>query len=245
MYYDTEQPLQSTDFNKLCRQLLANSDEEKEALRYVLSEFFTLTGDVYTHNYCDGQIEKYRTATSAKAKAGLASAESKKKKVLERVEQRTNKKEHAHNKSSTETNTRSTSVTNHKPLTNNHKPITTLKPTGVPSELWDDFLQIRKELKARNTERAIKSLVTELEKLQEAGHDMTQVIEQSIRSSWKDVYPIKAKDKANGHDSSKWWESDQETLAMQKSLGLSSIGGESWKDLRGRIRIEVERRTHG
>lgn len=124
LYYDTEQPLQSVDFGRLCRQVMAHSDEEKEALKYVLSEFFVLTGDVYTHNYCDEQIEKFRTGISAKAKAGVASAEAKKQKAAQRINERVNKKEQANNEPTTEVNTRSTAVTNQEPITNNHKPRT-------------------------------------------------------------------------------------------------------------------------
>ena len=124
LYYDTEQPLQSVDFGRLCRQVMAHSDEEKEALKYVLSEFFALTGDVYTHNYCDEQIEKFRTGISAKAKAGVASAEAKKQKAAQRINERVNKKEQANNEPTTEVNTRSTAVTNQEPITNNHKPRT-------------------------------------------------------------------------------------------------------------------------
>jgi uncharacterized protein YdaU (DUF1376 family) len=119
-----EQPLQSTDFSRLCRQVLAHSDEEKEALKYVLGEFFTLTGDVYTHNYCDEQIEKYKTGISAKAKAGVASAEAKKQKAAQRIDERINKKEHVNNESTTEINTCSTAVTNQEPLTINQEPLT-------------------------------------------------------------------------------------------------------------------------
>lgn len=64
-------------------------------------------------------------------------------------------------------------------------------PEFVPSELWDDFLAIRKGLKAKNTTPAIKALITELKKLKDKGHDPVAVINQSIRASWKDVYPVK------------------------------------------------------
>jgi hypothetical protein len=64
-------------------------------------------------------------------------------------------------------------------------------PDFVPEALWNDFLAIRKGLKAKNTVPAIKALITELKKLQEQGHSPVDVINQSIRSSWKDVYPIK------------------------------------------------------
>ena len=132
LYYDTEQPLQAVDFGRLCRQVMANSEEEKEALRYVLSEYFVLTGEVYTHNYCDEQIEKFHNAISAKAKAGMASAESKKQKAAQRINERTNKLKQANKDNLTEINTCLTDVTNHKPETNNQEPIKTSTNTHIP-----------------------------------------------------------------------------------------------------------------
>ena len=43
MYYDEEKPL-SADLVRLERKVLAFNDEEKEALKYVLGEYFELTG---------------------------------------------------------------------------------------------------------------------------------------------------------------------------------------------------------
>jgi uncharacterized protein YdaU (DUF1376 family) len=110
LYYDSEQPLPANDFNELCRDVLAFTDDEKTDVKYILGKFFILTGDVYTHVYCDEQIEKYRSISTAKSMAGKASAEAKK------------------NRAQQIANARSTRVqqnsTNNKPLTINHKPIT-------------------------------------------------------------------------------------------------------------------------
>ncbi len=76
LYYDSEKPLQADNFDRLARLVLANSDDERAALKYVLSEFFTLSGDLYTHDYCDEQIEKFYSNTTAKAFAGKASAKA-------------------------------------------------------------------------------------------------------------------------------------------------------------------------
>jgi len=111
LYYDTEQPLPAVSFDKLCRLVLAHSDDEKTALKAVLDEFFVLTGEVYSHDYCDEQIEKYRTNSSIKSKAGKASAEARKVKSEQRKAQRKQT-----------LNTCSTDVqltSNHKPITNN------------------------------------------------------------------------------------------------------------------------------
>lgn len=81
LYYDTEQPLPADDFDRLARRVIAVTEEEKAALKYVLEEFFTLDGDVYRHERCELEIEKYRTVNNVKSKAGKASAEARKKKA--------------------------------------------------------------------------------------------------------------------------------------------------------------------
>jgi uncharacterized protein YdaU (DUF1376 family) len=73
LYYDEEKPITS-DFNKLCRVLIAVTDEEKEALKYVLDSFFTLSNGFYMHKYCEEVIDKYAGNTNAKSMAGKASA---------------------------------------------------------------------------------------------------------------------------------------------------------------------------
>ena len=110
-YYDTESPL-SDDFERLAKRLLCFSDEEKDALESVLSEFFTLTDAGYVNERCESEIVKYRANTSAKAMAGKASAEARKKRLTERQ------------RKSTRVQRKSTRVHNQEPITNNHKPIT-------------------------------------------------------------------------------------------------------------------------
>ena len=46
LYYDSEQPL-TGDVNRLCRKVIAVTDDEKQALDYVLSEFFELINGEY------------------------------------------------------------------------------------------------------------------------------------------------------------------------------------------------------
>ena len=64
-------------------------------------------------------------------------------------------------------------------------------PPDIPPDLWKDFLAVRQKLKAVNSERAIGLLHAELEKLKAQGQSPSAVIEQSIRNSWKDIYPIR------------------------------------------------------
>ena len=138
LYYDTEQPLPAADFDRLCRRVLANSDEERAALQFVLDEFFELTGDVYTHDFCDEVIEKYHSATTAKAKAGKASAEARKRKAAAkkqaRKEQKSTGVKQPLNGRSTD---RQQNSTNQKPLTSNQEPLTPHTPQGGESEVLE------------------------------------------------------------------------------------------------------------
>lgn len=77
LYYDTESVL-FDDVDKLSRRLLCVSEEEKIALKTVLSEFFIKTDGGFFHERCESEISKYRANTSAKARAGQASAAKRK-----------------------------------------------------------------------------------------------------------------------------------------------------------------------
>ncbi len=136
LYYDTEKPLIS-DFDRLSRRVLAVNQEEKEALQYVLEEFFTLTDDGYRQSRCDAELEKYHNTNVAKSKAGKASAEARRQQKAQQeaaeVEQDLTDVEQVLN----------TCATNQEPLTTNHKPITNITPLTPPRGKYkfagDDF----------------------------------------------------------------------------------------------------------
>jgi len=112
LYYDTESVL-TDDLVRLQKKLLCRSDEEKQALIDVLDEFFDLHDDGYFHARCDKEIAKYRANTSAKAKAGIASAKARKQKAAERQRNSTRVKQSVNEIQLTN---------NQEPLTNNQEP---------------------------------------------------------------------------------------------------------------------------
>jgi len=122
LYYDTESALTS-DFEKLSRRLLVVSEEEKTALRDILNEFFELTDSGYYHDRCEDEIAKYRANTSAKARAGIASAEARRKKLIDA--------QHTLNTCSTDVQ----QTSNQEPVTNNH-----IKNIGRGSRLPNDWV---------------------------------------------------------------------------------------------------------
>lgn len=69
---------------------------------------------------------------------------------------------------------------------------------SVPPDLWADFREHRRKLKHPMTERAEKGILKRLERFQTEGHDPVEVLEQSIRKGWSDVWPIKGDGNGNG-----------------------------------------------
>jgi uncharacterized protein YdaU (DUF1376 family) len=143
LYYDTERPLTAVDFDHLARRVLAKTDEEKAALQCVLDEFFERTGDVYSHDYIDNEIERYKANNSQKSIAGKASAEARRKKAEERKRQRASKSNGDLTHVEHTLNTRSTAVQNHEQETMNHEQETmnhnTTAVAVAPLCGFDDF----------------------------------------------------------------------------------------------------------
>lgn len=59
MYYDTEKAIDASSIDRLARRLQCTTEEQKEALKYVLDEFFILEEGVYRNNRCEREIAEY------------------------------------------------------------------------------------------------------------------------------------------------------------------------------------------
>ncbi|WP_374972753.1 YdaU family protein [Spongiibacter marinus] len=133
-YYTREEPITS-DISTLARRVRVSTDEEKEALKFVLEEFFTFDGNVYRIQKCDDDIAAYQSNAEARSRAGKASARKRAKKSEENslsatkpgvngTDQPTSV-QHTTNACSTHAehmnNARST---NQEPETSNNKPVT-------------------------------------------------------------------------------------------------------------------------
>lgn len=64
-------------------------------------------------------------------------------------------------------------------------------PGIVPVALWLSFVEMRRKNRKPLTDHAGELIRRELLKLQEQGHDPVEVLEQSIRNGWQDVFPIR------------------------------------------------------
>ena len=84
MYYDTEAPLDGSDFDKLAKRLLCRDTDEIAALQFVLEEFFEQQdGGQWAHHRCDREIAKFKLA---QAEAGVVKSNEKQRQARSRAE---------------------------------------------------------------------------------------------------------------------------------------------------------------
>jgi len=89
------------------------------------------------------------------------------------------------------------------PLNPNTKAVAFCLPDWIPVETWDAFMETRKAAKAKGTDFAKKLIVSQLERIRAKGHDPVEVINNSIRSNWKDVYEPKSQGGASARPASR------------------------------------------
>ena len=74
-------------------------------------------------------------------------------------------------------------------------------PAWIDKELWDEWMRIRKKLRAVNSDVAINRILKKLTEWHHQGVNVNSCIEKSITSSWKDVF--RPKGTAERYESSK------------------------------------------
>jgi hypothetical protein len=67
----------------------------------------------------------------------------------------------------------------------------TQTPGWIDSETWQAFEEMRKKLKAPMTEKAKTLAFNKLDKFRSEGHDVNEIINDSIMNGWKSFYPGK------------------------------------------------------
>jgi len=66
-------------------------------------------------------------------------------------------------------------------------------PDWISAEDWTSYEAMRERMRKPMTDGARRLVVLELEKLRKGGEVVADVLQQSVRNSWLDVYPVKAK----------------------------------------------------
>lgn len=207
LYYDTEAPLVA-DMAKLCRLVLAHSDEERTAVEQVLNEFFTKNEQGWSHARCDIEIFKYHGNKEAKSAAGRASAAKRTAKALSKpiisatpVEQQSNgwstDVQQPLNECATNQNQEP------EPITKNQikEPPSPRKrgsgfdasaidlPDWLDAEDWRTWVKDRRDRKKPITEEGARQQLRKLAELKDQGHRPADVIANSIANSYQGLFP--------------------------------------------------------
>jgi len=163
LYYDTEQRL-TLDKAALCRRIIARSNEESTAVEQVLNEFFTETPTGWYHDRCEAEIAAYHANTSQKAMAGKASAEAKRLKKLQALNEAATHVEQPLNSVETDDQRNSTNQSTNQPINQEPREEAPRKrsatpglpcPDDVDPQTWKDWLTLRRKKSAPVTETAL------------------------------------------------------------------------------------------
>ena len=198
LYYDEEKPITS-DFGRLCRVLIAVTDEEKNALKYVLDSFFTLSNGFYMHKYCEEVIEKYAGNTNAKSMAGKASAAARRAKFDAKINGCSTGDEQVLNEIQLTRNQETNKPKNQEPINQEKqsakapakktpKPAFVLPDWFTESDVknWDAWNSIAKRRNATHAQLAIS--LEKLSKWRDKGVDWSRALENSAVGGWQGLF---------------------------------------------------------
>jgi uncharacterized protein YdaU (DUF1376 family) len=181
-YYLEEHPLTS-DINKLMRSHSIRNADEQQSLQNVLNDFFELTDKGYVHARCEKElVHLYAKSESARASANARWARKNKGKDANAMQ------------TQSEGNANDMLPINPiNPIPINPLPnINTKTPEGVSDEVFNDFIKLRKGLKAPVTQTAIKGLTREAQK---ANLTLEQVLILCCQNGWRGFKAEWIKDK--------------------------------------------------
>lgn len=66
-------------------------------------------------------------------------------------------------------------------------------PPFVNKKIWNEYIEMRRKIRAPMTEPAEKLTLKKLEEFKKQGEDPNEILQQSIMKSWRGVFPVKDK----------------------------------------------------
>ena len=145
----------------------ASTEAEVEAVKFVLSRFFTLDKDgCHVQDRILQELLEYHAKSDTNKRIAI-------ERETKRKEKRTNREQYVNEP-----------PPNQEPITNNHKPKNTntvAPPYGVTDSVWQDWLKLRKAKKAAVTQTALDGIQREADK---AGVSLQTVLETCCERGW-------------------------------------------------------------
>jgi uncharacterized protein YdaU (DUF1376 family) len=208
----------------------ARTDEEKQAVRFVLLQLFVKVGDLWVNEQIQEDLEKYH-----------ANADKNREIAINRERQKRERARSVH-EACTITEPSVNLTTNHKPLnqeprtknqepeTKNHKPknksalpqIVSKKfepekmelPECIRSGTWEEWIAYRRQRKLSCAEITLNAQLRNLEGWHNDGHNANEIISRSIANGWQGLF----EPKNNQANASSTAQSGAEQLRQYKAL---------------------------
>ena len=150
----------------------------------VLNEFFTLTDSGWMHNRCEAEIERMQDKQTKARASAQASVNARKAKSLN---VRSTDANESDNERSTVAQEKQADVElptptpTPTPVSVNTKAPAVAAPDGVDLSVWTDFVQLRKDRKAKLTQTALDGISAEAAK---AGWQLEAVLRECVSRGW-------------------------------------------------------------
>jgi uncharacterized protein YdaU (DUF1376 family) len=177
-YYLDEKPIPK-ETQSVSRRLRLVSQEEQNALIAVLQDFFICSEDGWRHKRIDQEIQDYHDMCQTNRVNGGKGGRPKKNPVGSESQPTRNP--------------------NQEPITNNQEPIinTTRQkaiscPQGVSEDVWRDFCQHRRSVRATVTQTALDGIDREAKK---AGWSLEAALQECVVRGWRGFKAEWVKDK--------------------------------------------------
>lgn len=254
LYYRREAPI-PTDIGQVCRLVRATSKHEREAVQSVLNEFFDQKEDGWHNKRCDEEINATQEKATKNREVGKLGGRPRKKETQSVKENNHDgfQKKPFNNPSQTPDTRHQTPDLNTHPPTVNGEGDVCVTPGGIclamreagiadtnPGHITlielvnagatvDEFVGAANDAKAKG--KGFAYAIGIVKKRREEVANLTLHQGQ---------LPETAKPKTSGPA---WWTSEAGMLTKGKELGLQPNCGELWPAFRGRINVEIERRS--
>ena len=189
-YYATEKPLQA-DIPTLQRIIRATTLDEQDAVKTVLKEYFCLEGEFYTHSRADKELTKYEAQVDHNRTVGKLGGRPKNPEITQVVilDNPSGSKNITRKEPNPDTRYQipdNQILETREQIPEKEKPVFVL-PEWIDSELWTEWMSIRKKLKAVNSLRAMDSLVDKLFAISQSGISVNTALKTAIEKSWKSI----------------------------------------------------------
>ena len=163
--YETEKPL-TANIYELIKTCMARNEEEINAIKYILENFFIKTEDGYVQKRAMAELDKYKSNGEKRSKASHVRWAKHKNKDLDANAMQVNSTSNANQETQTIKQEIDTPF---------------VKPLDVSQNIWEEYMRLRKAQNKPISELNIKAFRREAAR---AGITLNGVLTHCVENSW-------------------------------------------------------------